>query len=88
MADVPTVEETKPNISLGALLSAVESGLAEQGGHLVVNHDEDGGDWVVGIFFGKEAPDSDMYGGAAHGIAPSLLEALQQAVDETGWLDR
>jgi hypothetical protein len=38
----------------------------------------------VGYEFGREAPDSPMYGGASYGIGDTLDEALDQVIDEVG----
>jgi hypothetical protein len=43
-----------------------------------------GREWVVGIHMGREAPDSDMVGGAAYGVAEKLTDALEQALSEAG----
>lgn len=81
----PTVEETVQKLlDLATQMGGVEKGLTREGGRLYVSHDLD--TWVVGIEFGKEAPDSDMAGGAAYGRGETMIEALRQAVDETGWL--
>lgn len=97
--DETTVEEVVRNLlDLATQMGGVEKGLAEQGGKIVISHHARQGrdglqvsarendPWVVGIEFGQEAPDSDMAGGAAYGMGETMLEALQQAVDETGWL--
>lgn len=53
-----------------------------------VKHQEDGGqvtaawdgaEWTLAVTWGKEAPDSDMAGAAAYGIAPTLQEAADKA---------
>jgi hypothetical protein len=52
-----------------------------------ISHSDDpreGRDWVVGIEMGREAPDSDMVGGAAYGVAGKLTDALEQALSEAG----
>lgn len=45
------------------------------------------GEWTVSAIFGQEAEDSPMAGGAAHGIASTLAEAVEQAAGECGLLD-
>lgn len=95
----PTVEETvRRLLDIATQMGGVEKGLTEQGGKIVISHHaRQSGDelqvsaresdpWVVGIEFGQEAPDSDMAGGAAYGMGDTMIEALQKAVDETGWL--
>jgi len=42
------------------------------------------GDQIVGYEFGKEAPDSDMAGGAAYGRAPTLEGALCGVLADMG----
>jgi hypothetical protein len=55
---------------------------AENGQLVLSKHD---GKWVVGCFFGVEAPDSPMAGGAAHGLGPDLTAAVLQAAGQMGW---
>lgn len=50
-------------------------------GRLVISQTSKG-EWVIGYEFGKEAEDSDMAGGAAYGIGPSLTMALNQTVQD------
>lgn len=90
MTDRSEVEEiARKLLDLATQMGGVEKGLTSEGGRVVLSHDPDRHEdesWVVGIEFGKEAPDSPMAGGAAYGTGGTMLEALQQAVDETGWL--
>lgn len=58
--------------------------LIDEGGQLVVSYDESLGDgsqpWTVSLVVGREAPDSDMAGGAAYGIGAVLPVAMEQAL--------
>jgi hypothetical protein len=60
--------------------------LKGEGGHIVITFREDhhGSEWVVGYEFGREAPDSDMAGGAAYGMGPDLDSAVTQVTDQVG----
>ena len=48
-------------------------------GQLVVSQSSKG-EWVIGYTFGREAEDSDMAGGAAYGVGPSLTSAIDQVM--------
>lgn len=67
------------NAALAHMIDVV----AAQDGQLVLAKNE--GEWVVGCFFGVEAPDSPMAAGAAHGLADTLDAAVQQAAEQMGW---
>lgn len=53
------------------------------GGSIAVGMDDQNGEWLASVIFGREAPDSPMAGGAAHGVG-TLGEALFQAASECG----
>lgn len=53
--------------------------LDEHGGTLVVTHDKEGGECLVALYFGREAPDSPMVGGATHGVGETIEDALSRA---------
>lgn len=67
-------------------LSALQKNLADQGGACTVSFDAQ--EWLCALVFGREAPDSDMAGGAAYGTGETLSEALRAALDQTGWLEK
>lgn len=49
---------------------------------VVVTWDEKLHEWAGAMFAGKEAEDSPMWGGAAHSIAPTVHEAIEQLFNE------
>lgn len=53
----------------------------EGGGRLLISKNEDG-TWMVGMEWGKEAPDSPMAGAAAYGLENTLYEALESALGD------
>lgn len=61
--------------------SAVRT-LVEQGGRVVLAYDLDQGEWVAGVEFGREAPDSDMVAGAAYGVGQTAQQALDQMAED------
>jgi hypothetical protein len=74
---------------VGDLVEAILARVGEHQYRLVVSHSVPGGTqrpdrYVVGIEFGREAPDSDMAGGAAYGLAPVLTDALRQVAGDLG----
>jgi hypothetical protein len=71
-------------------LAAVFDFLIQWGGTLVVSAPvagppgSDREDVLVSVEFGREADDSDMVGGAAYGVGPTLEEALESVVADLG----
>lgn len=47
-------------------------------------HPAEGREWIAACEFGREAPDSDMAGGAAYGVAPTADEANAHVLREIG----
>lgn len=47
-------------------------------------HPAEGREWIAACEFGQEAPDSDMAGGAAYGVAPTADEAIAHVLREIG----
>lgn len=75
--------ETK-KISAGELFERLAVYVTEKGGgSIATGLDESGKEWMASVIFGREAPDSPMAGGAAHGVGV-LDEALFQAASECG----
>lgn len=75
--------ETK-KVSAGELFEQLAAYVTENGGgSIATGLDESGKEWMVSVIFGREAPDSPMAGGAAHGVGV-LDEALFQAASECG----
>lgn len=64
------------------LLERVKRFLEYEGATLGL-HRSSGGEYVVSGVFGKEAEDSPMAGGAIHGVADTLEQALDGALKET-----
>jgi hypothetical protein len=77
-------------ISTDEMMSGVLDHLAGEGGRLTIAFRQGEVDtppddrWIVGYEFGREAPDSDMAGGASYGMGANLNEALRQVFDEVG----
>lgn len=60
--------------------------LSEDGGRVMISFDPDkkGDTWMVGMEWGREAPDSDMAGAAAYGLRDTLESALSAALEDSG----
>lgn len=65
------------------LVKILATHVTANGGVLTVQK-ESGGRYVGGYHFGQEDPDSDMAGGAAYGMGPTILGVLEQIVDQVG----
>lgn len=75
--------ETK-KVSAGELFERLAEYVTKNGGgSIAAGLDENGKEWMSSVIFGREAPDSPMAGGAAHGVG-ALDEALFQAASECG----
>jgi hypothetical protein len=62
----------------------VSENLQEQEGRFIIAYFNGG--WTCGIEWGKEAPDSDMIGAAAYGEGKTMQEAVNKALEQTGWV--
>lgn len=85
----PAAGATTRKPSAGELLEKLSEYVEKQeSGSVAIgyNKDRDGSRWLVSVVFGREAPDSDMAGGAAHGLSEDLGEALAHAAGECGLL--
>jgi hypothetical protein len=62
----------------------VSENLQEQEGRFIVAYFSGG--WTCGIEWGKESLDSDMIGAATYGQGETMQEAVNQALEQTGWI--
>jgi hypothetical protein len=58
--------------------------LQEQEGRFIVAYFDNR--WTCAIEWGKESLDSDMIGAAAYGQGETMQEAIDQALNQTGWI--
>jgi hypothetical protein len=65
---------------LNCLLATVR----EQGGRVLISYDDEDHVWMIGMEWGREAPDSNMAGAAAYGLQDKFEDALNQVVGEAG----
>ncbi|MGQ0774576.1 MAG: hypothetical protein ACT4NY_09185 [Pseudonocardiales bacterium] len=65
-------------------IDLIIEGLARESGRLMIACDTQK-QWLVGIEFGREDEDSDMYAAAAYGVGATAQEAITKALAETGW---
>lgn len=76
------MSEEKP--TTGELLERLAKYVSDQGsGSIALGPDQNNEEWSISVVFGREAPDSPMAGGAAHGIG-TLEEAVEQAAKDCG----
>lgn len=69
------------------LLTRLITHLGDDEGRLVIVHDpekEPDQRWMVAYEFGREAPDSDMAGGASYHLSATLTQALLSTAHEVG----
>lgn len=62
------------------LTQTVEDWARRADASVAIGRAEEGGEWLVMMNFGREAPDSPMVGGSALGADDSLTKALEQAL--------
>jgi hypothetical protein len=72
-------------INVQEAMDHISENLQEQEGRFIVSFFDNS--WVCAIEWGKEAPDSDIFGGAAYGTGSSMQEAIDQALNQTGWIN-
>jgi hypothetical protein len=53
-----------------------------EGGRLLISYDDEDKMWMVGMEWGREAPDSPMAGAASYGLQENLADALAQVQAE------
>jgi hypothetical protein len=68
----------------GQLMDKILEFLQRQGGRLMAHYDTSTQDWVVGVEFGRETPDSDMAGGAAYASNADLEVCVQDIRKQVG----
>lgn len=80
--EMTVLTENDPEIT--QLVCQIAEHMTTQGGNLVVTRDRKGAGYLAGYHFAAEEPGSEMAGGAAYGVGPTITDALTQVIDQVG----